>query len=195
MRFIAFAALMFLLIKCEASAQVLETTNRTLWQNSGGSYTTLNFTDLPNFTIVTTQYSTQGITFTDGNDHVHAVSGYSDGHGLVSSDGFGNIGTIHASFAQPMRWLGFDFIGALRVTLYSDGAPFYVGTFHHADFGPFLGFVSTQPFDAFVADNPAGNVIAIDNIHFGPPIPGPGAPALMLAALLAGRPHRRRSDD
>lgn len=136
--------------KC-AAAQVIETTNHTVWQNSVQSYTTLTFTDLPNFTIVTTQYSSLGITFTDGSDYTFATTSFADGHGLVSNDGFGNLGTIHMSFAQPMHWLGFDFVGGLQVALYFQGELLYTGGPHAADFGPFLGFVSAQPFDAAIA--------------------------------------------
>lgn len=195
MRLLAFAIVSILQMTFAASAQVFETTNRSLWENSGGSYTSITFTDLPNFTVVTTQYSSFGLTFSDGNDFVHTTTAYSDGHGLVSSDGFGNPGTIHMSFTEPTYWLGIDFIGALRVNLYNNGQLVYAGQPHFAGFGPFLGFVSTQPFDQAIAWDFQDDVVAIDNIHFGPPVPGPAAPAALLAALLIGSSRRRRSGD
>lgn len=154
-----------------AGADVTVFTNKPQWQSTVGAYTTLTFVEYPVFTIITNQYHDQGIDFTDGNDHVITSSSYSDNHGLRSFDGFGNLGTIHMSFSQPRYSLGFDFIGGLRIELYSQGEPIFTSGPYNAGFTPFVGLVSTIPFDSAVVWDYADAVVAIDNIHFGPPVP------------------------
>jgi hypothetical protein len=57
--------------------------------------------------------------------------------------------------------------------------------------GNFGGLVSTEPFDRAVIWDYGDNV-AIDDLHFGPPIPAPSAAALIGGALLGARRRRER---
>jgi hypothetical protein len=182
------------LLSSRAVAQVTAITNEAQWQNAVGSYTTLDFTSYPEFTIITDQYVNQGVEFTDGNDFIFTTGSFpSDGHGLVSSDGFGSLGMIHMSFSQPQYWLAFDFIGHLQIELYNDGDLIFTSSEYVAGFTPFVGLVSTMSFDAAVARSFSHPTISIDNMHFGPPVPAPGALALicLCAATAAGRRNRR----
>ncbi len=185
------AALAVLAGTCRA--QVTAITDRTQWQSAVGPYTSVTFEGLSDFTIVTDQYAEQGILFTDGNDFVRTTGSYSDGHGLVSTDGFGNLGMIHISFLQPVQSIALDFIGSLQLALYNDGALIFTSNQYVAGFTPFVGLISIAPFDAAVVFDYNDPTVAIDNIHFGPPIPAPGTLALisLSAAASAGRRKRR----
>jgi hypothetical protein len=63
-----------------------------------------------------------------------------------------------------------------------------------AAFIPFVGFYSTTPFDAVIAQDVDG-VVTLDNVYFGPGIPAPGGLAVLglFAAITASR--RRRSGE
>jgi len=76
--------------------------------------------------------------------------------------------------------------------LYNQGQLIYTsGIFGGGGVGWFGGLISTQPFDAAVIIDPLGYVF-IDDLHFGPPIPGPGALALLGAAALFAQRRRKR---
>ncbi len=191
MKYMAFIAT---LISCgHARADVTVFTNASQWQSAVGSYTTIDFTDYPEFTTITNQYEHLGILFTDGNDFIFETPSFpSDSYGLVSSDGFGNPGEIHMSFTQPQHYLGFDYIGHLQIRLYSGGRLVFESVLYNAGFFPFVGVVSTDAFDAAVARRPLHDIVAIDNLHFGPPIPGPGMlPLLAIAGIVAVQRKRR----
>lgn len=181
----------FALLANACSAQVTAITDPIQWQDAVGSYTTIEFTEYPEFTPITDQYAHLGITFTDGNDLIRISSFPTDDYGLVSSDGFGNLGTIHISFAEPTFWLGFDFLGGLQLELYSDGQLIFTSNQYLAGFTPFVGFVSTDSFDAAIVRDYNDPAMAIDDIHFGPPIPAPGALSLLGVAVVFAIGRRR----
>jgi MYXO-CTERM domain-containing protein len=52
--------------------------------------------------------------------------------------------------------------------------------------------VSPQPFDEIRITDPVGSQVSIDDLHFGPPIPAPGALGLFGFALLGAHRCRRR---
>jgi hypothetical protein len=81
---------------------------------------------------------------------------------------------------------------AAQFELFSQGELIYTSTaFTQGFVGNFAGLVSTRAFDAAIILEPTGGV-SIDDLHFGPPIPGAGALALFGLALIAG-PRRKRS--
>jgi hypothetical protein len=175
-----------------AHATVTVITNPQQWQSAVSSYSTLTFTDLPHQTVVTTQYSHLGITFTDGNDLTHISPSFpSDGHGLHSSDD-PQLGSIHMALGPPRFWLAFDFIGTFRVDLGNQGQVFFTSAQYSAGFTPFVGFISTEPFDAAIARDWFDPTVAVDNIHFGPAIPAPGALVTLSLGVIAFAGRRRR---
>ena len=175
-------------ICCEAPAGVVEFHDKGDWINAVGPFTTIGFEGFPPGTIITDQWADLGVVFADGNDTIKPfdpITFPEDGWGL---DGNGNI---VLEFAELMAWIASDFPGNLRIDLYSDGQLFYTsGPFGVGGIGNFGGLVSDQLFDmAVLMDVPAGNQAEIDDLHFGPPIPGPGAIGVLAVALL---PSRRR---
>jgi hypothetical protein len=174
------------LVAYDAPASVTEFTSKTAWQSAAGVHTTITFLGWPHNTNITTQYSNLGITFTDGLDLVYFSSGFlNDGVGLN-----GAFDTIAVAFNQPMNSIAIDFPGALRIRLYANGNPTYESTyFAPGGLGNFGGLVSTEPFDAALIFGSTS--VFIDDLHFGPPIPAPGALALIAMIVGALRGRRR----
>jgi len=178
--------LAFVSVSRLAQGGVQEFTNRQAWFDAAGSITTIGFADLPNDTLVTTQYAELGATFTDGVDLVLYNEGFlNDGVGLN-----GAFDQIAIEFAQPMQAIGVDFPGGIQLTLVYHGVPFYTSTgFVGPGEGAFGGIISSNPFDGVLIIDPRGDVF-IDDLHFGPPIPAPPAIALIVLPFMC--PCRRR---
>jgi MprA protease rhombosortase-interaction domain-containing protein len=168
-------------------AEVTAYEDRDEWEAVVGDFTTIDFTGFPDFTIITDQYADLGILFTDGSDWIRLYGDYPDGAGLE-----GGLGDdIEISFDAPMHWIAVDFVGFAQFELFRDGELIYTSyVFNHIP-STFAGLFSTEPFDAVVLDDPTAGFITIDNLHFGPPIPAPGAGALLFIGLTAFG-HRRR---
>jgi len=164
--------------------------NRAAWEAVTGPYSTITFTELPPLTWLSDQYAPLGVRFTDGSDQIiHNVNIFSDNRGL---NGAFDESTLE--FDTPMTTLAMDFPGHLHVKLYNEGTLIFSSfEFGQSGTGNFAGLISTQPFDeAFIYD-PGGGLF-VDNLYFGPPVPGPGAlMALAISAtLLPGRRRRAR---
>jgi hypothetical protein len=171
-----------------ARADVIEFTDRDEWIAAAGSFTTIDFTGFPHGTPITDQYADLGVMFTGGLEHIFFSSAFlNDGVGLVS-----NFADIQAEFATPQFWIAVDFPGILQFELYSGGQLIYTSSdFGVGGPGNFAGLVATEPFDRANILDPTGGTIGIDDLHFGPPIPGPPAFALLGIAGL----HLRRQRD
>jgi hypothetical protein len=179
---VAFAA------SAPARGEVLEFTDDSEWQAAVGDFTTIDFTEHPPGTIVTDQYEELGILFTEGNDVILDSS-------VFLNDGFGLWGPafddVTVEFDAPRHWIAIDFPGAAVIQLYLDGELFFESRiFGGSGEGFFGGLVSSEPFDSAFIFDPTLNGVAIDDLHFGPPIPAPGALALLGLALLAPRQRR-----
>lgn len=159
---------------------------RQAWMQTAAPFTTIDFTGFAENTIITNQYQSAGLTFTDGTDRVNLNDSFpNDGSGL-----YGAIDSIHLAFAQPTYSIAVDFPGSLRIALYWQGAVTYTSPdFVNGGTGFFAGLISDQPFDAAIIIDPTGGVF-IDDLFFGPPIPAPATFAAMLLAALV--PHSRR---
>ena len=176
----------------QASATVTTFTNTANWQAVAGPYSTITFTELPAGTWITEQYAPLGVHFTDGSDQInHNNNAYVDGYGLN-----GAFDETTLQFDTAMTTIALDFPGGVKIKLYSAGNLIYTSPdFGGSGFGLFAGLISTQPFDkAFIYD-PAGGLF-VDNLYFGPPVPGPaGLTVLALGGLLPSRRRRRRRAD
>lgn len=126
-------------------------------------------------------------SFPDGDDYIGFGQSFNDGAGLVT-----NVGNITVDFDTPQAWIGVDHPGFFQFKLYSSGALIYTSNiFQGIGSGYFAGLISTQLFDRAVLIDPAGGP-AVDDLRFGPPIPAPGALALLgIGALLMRRRTRR----
>jgi hypothetical protein len=162
--------------------------NRNDWLATAGAFTRVDFTGYASNTIITTQYQSLGVTFTDGTDRIHLSNAYpNDLSGL-----YGASDEIHVSFAQPMHTLAVDYPGSMKFKLYWQGQLTYTSSdFLNSGSGSFAGLISDQPFDAAVILDPTGGVF-IDDLYFGQPIPAPGALGLLFGASLLRVSRRRR---
>ena len=160
---------------------------RLAWMTDAGNFATNNFTGFADNTIITTQYQSEGLVFSDGTDRItHNPNAFpNDGQGLR-----GVLDEISIDFASPTYAIAADYPGALKFRLYWQGALTYTSPdFVNGGNDFFAGLISTTPFDAAIISDPTGNV-NIDDLFFGPPIPAP--PAFALLALAAFGPRRRR---
>jgi len=172
----------------EASAAVTDYTSKAAWQAAAGPYTTIDFTGFAPGTIITNQYASLGVIFTEGNDRINKLQSFvNDGWGLN-----GVIDTFTLAFSQPMYTIACEFPGTLQIRLYYQGTLFHTNpnTFGGVGSGFFGGMVSDQPFDRAVVLDPQGAVF-VDDLHFGQGIPAPAALPLLGLALLAGRRRPR----
>ena len=182
-----FVAMPIWIATAPAHAGVIEFTDRAEWEAAVGSFTTIDFTGFPEFTIITTQYQDLGVTFTDGDDSTTFIPSafLNDGWGLFG----GFDGDIDLSFETPQRWIAVDFPGDVRIFLFSGGELIHFGTFSAGPDGSggFGGLVSSQPFDSVALLDPIDDFVFIDDLHFGVP-----APASIGILALAGIWHSRR---
>jgi hypothetical protein len=169
---------------------VVQYNNKSAWQAAAGSHSTINFTGYPQATLITNQYSNLGVAFTDGIDLIHLSGSFvNDGAGLN-----GAIDEIEVTFSQPMSSIAIEFPGFAAIHLYSNRSLIYQSTaFGSTPVGNFGGLISDFSFDRAVIYDPSGDVF-IDDLHFGPPIPAPGALAIFgLAGLMCSQKRRRAS--
>jgi MYXO-CTERM domain-containing protein len=161
--------------------------------NAVGLHEFIGFTEYPEFTTITTQYAPHGVIFTDGNEFVFESGNFHDGHGLVSSEG-SIPGIMRMSFADERWEIGFDYNGRVQLDLLFHGEVIYSSETYTAGglFG-FIGFISTQPFDQAIVRDPFEELVIVDNIYFSPPVPSPGALALLAIGAVTALRRRRRS--
>ncbi len=175
----------------ETGADIVEFTNRAEWVSAIGGFDqmqTISFLEYPQGTLLSDQYANLGVTFPDANDYiVSAESFLLDGVGATSL-----LGPITLQFDEPRAAIGVHFPGDLIIELYlNDTLVFESSKFGGLGAGFFGGLVSTQPFDRVLLIDPS-DAVYVDTIHFGLPVPAPGALALLSIAGLALRRSRRR---
>jgi hypothetical protein len=174
-----------------ARGEVTEYENGAAWYAAVGEVTTIDFTDQPAGSIITDQYASLGVHFTDGNDIAFA------GPSIFPNDAMGLRGHIvqpsgiHVTFNTPKRWLAVEFPGLVDIQLFRNGEMFHESVnLGVGGIGNFAGLVSTIGFDeAYLSDS--DGFVFIDDLHFG--VPGPGAlPLLALAGAIGMKRRRRR---
>lgn len=172
-----------------ATATVVEYVNKAAWQNDAVLFTTIRFNDFPDGTIITDQYATLGVTVTTPTTFIlNLPTAFpNDGFGLVNPIGQG----IGLTFSQPMKALAVDYPGIMQITLYSGGNLIFAGPASSGGgSGFFAGVISDVPFDAALLNNPTVGVVNIDDLYFGPPIPGPGVLGVFVVAAVVVRRRR-----
>jgi MYXO-CTERM domain-containing protein len=190
---IIFAAAVVICVSRDSVAAVQEYTNKAAWQAAAGSYTTIDFTGHPIGTPVVTLYQHLGITFTDGNDFIQNGSIFlNDGWGL--DGGFVFPTGISFNFSEPRYTIAVDFPTYILFYLSYKGNLVHTSSwFGGTGPGHFAGLVSSVPFDRVAMWNPIGgnSPTRIDDLFFGPPIPAPGALALLGLGAITPRCRRR----
>ena len=173
-----------------ARADIVEYRDKEEWETAAASWSTADFTGFPDNTPIDEEYAYLGVHFVDGYDFVvldpEHTTFLNDGAGLDGNE------LVDLIFDAPMYSIAADFPGFLAVDLYFEGEFFYRSSyFGGSGIGWFGGLVSTEPFDRAVISDYDDNV-AIDDLHFGPPIPVPSALSMFAAGLLGARRRRRQ---
>jgi len=170
-----------------SDAGVVEFTDKSAWIDAVGDFTTIGFTGFPDNTPITDQYSALGATFTTFD----VTSGPDEF--LYPNDSWGLQGfdDIIVTFDEPINWVGVDFPGGIVIELQDElGTTLYESTlFGVGGTGFFGGIFANFSFHRIRLTEPIFNSAVIDDLHFGPPIPAPGALALL---VIAGVTSRRR---
>ena len=146
------------------AAQVTEYTDRPTWEAAAGSFQTIGFTGFAPGTLITNQYSGQGVDFTDGSDFIANLAG------AFVIDGFGidAAGGSVISFSSPQTAFGVDFPGAIHIELRSGGTTVYSSSnFAGSGVGFFAGVTSVAPFDEVVLTDWFDNLAFYDDISWG----------------------------
>jgi hypothetical protein len=180
-------ALVPILSRSVASAEVTEFTEKAEWEAAAGEFTTIDFTGFPNGTFLTNQFEDLGVLFTDGADVIrfNPEAFPNDDWGLDGNE------VIQLEFSQPMTSIAMNFPGELRIRLLFNGEELYESSdFGGVGSGFFGGLVSSDPFDTAMIWDRFDENVNVDDLHFGPPIPAPGAIGLIGLALIGACRHR-----
>ena len=174
---------------CSASITVYQE-NFDPWASACGPFTTITFTELPAFTIVTDQYLPLGVNFTDDDLNVTGPAGaYLDGAGV------NGLAMIEGTFSSPITAVAFHHPGVVKFRLFLGDT--FVGQTGYLVDGlaqtSFSGVVSSVPFDRMQAVGEPGqpvDPVYADNMYFST-IPAPDASCVLLSLLV--RPRSRWS--
>lgn len=193
MRAKPFCIIIILFISRTSLADFTIYTNRDQWQSATGRSTAITFVGYPEFTTITDQYAEHGIFFTDGNDFISLSASYpSDGAGLVSAaDILVPESGVYMEFAEPRTSIAFDYIGRIKFEFYLDGQLIHMTNHFSSGNTPFVGLISSSPFDRVLAWDPFDAVVAIDNLHFGDPVPSTGSMLVVAIGVLMNRRRPR----
>lgn len=189
-RYVLLVSVILIMASPRASASVTVITNKQQWINTIGEYNRIGFTEYPEYTVISNQYANQGVQFTPGecwidDNPVHVT----DGKGLTVTGAPQFMG-IHTAFVEPVYAFAVDLSNVMQMKLYSQGDLLFNSGLFDSHFTPFVGFVSTTPFDLAWGVNPVNGYLSLDNIYLGTPVPAPGALALLMAGACI--PRRRR---
>jgi hypothetical protein len=171
-----------------AHAVLVQFTDKATYQAAVGPHQTITFVGLADGTVLGSQYSGQGVTFTDGDDT--ALTDPVFGDDIFVTDDAGAFGSFFngmtLKFSTPINHIGVDFPGALKIQLYSGAT--LVGT--SQDFGGsgegFFGGVLDHgiTFDTVVLTDWLDDAVFVDNLYFGlAAVPEPST--YLAGALLA----------
>lgn len=175
-----------------ASANIVtEYTNNSVWQQAAGSYTTIDFTGLQQFQLVSTQYSHLGVTFTDGDN-----ASWGPFPTVFPQDDWGLRGGanehIMVELSSPAYVFAAHHPGNIRFQLFWNNKPIYTSSVLGGDGANFFsGLVSSIPFNGVRIWDPYDHLVYVDNIYVN--VPGPGALSVFALAVMFGGSRRRRS--
>jgi len=152
--------LLSLLILLPGLAQATEYTDRPTWEAAVGGVSTAPFTGYGSGTVITTQYQSIGMTFTQANDTVFFTNAFvTDGVGVDCT------GDMQIVFSSPQNAIGVDFPGALVIDLYSGNTLVYASSnFAGSGMGFFAGIVTNASFDRAVIGDWMDGAAYVDNV-------------------------------
>jgi hypothetical protein len=166
-----------------AQAGFIEFTDRDEWFAAVGEFTTIDFTGFPDGTLITEQFASSGVHFTDSNDTSLVWDSFlNDGFGLEGNP------SMRILFDTPQANIAVDFLWHVELNLFSQGILLHSSLFLGGGLGHFGGVISDELFDEVLITDPGFGGAFIDDLHFGVPAPG----ALALLGLSTFAPQRRR---
>jgi len=182
------AVLALALIVPSAPADVVTYYDEDEWIADVGDPTFIGFTEYPVFTIITDQYAHLGVTFPETDEFTIDGDAYRDRAGLAS--GF-ITDQIVMEFDGPRDSIGVYQPGILQIALYQRDTLVFES---EAYIDGFQGLVTDTWFDRAIVYDPSSGTF-IDDIYFGPVIPGPGGLVVALGGIvvLGGVARRRRA--
>jgi len=177
-------------ITINANGVVVSFTSASSWQKAVNFlHETIDFLGLPHDTFITTQYASNGITFSGENLITGPTPAFpNDQWGLFAPN------NMRFTFDAPQHWIAVDFPGSIKFQLFSQGELIYTSpSFIPGGLGNFVGLVSDIHYDeVLLYKHPGlGTSIFIDDLHWGSAVPAPGGMLLLLMATSAGRRRRR----
>ncbi len=188
-RHIGYIAVAFVVSSNATAGIIFSSTSKDEWSSYvNNKYTTIGFADVFQ-QIVTEQYADLGVHFTDADDYGVSNSKFVDGFGIKGHFMFG--GSITVGFDSPQMWTAVNFLGHVKLEIFYEDV--LVGTksdLQTGIFNKFQGIVSDTQFNKLVISDWAGGLPFVDDLHFGGPIPAPGAIGIFGLAAIAG--SRRR---
>ena len=183
-----------------AFAGISYTFSQPTWTAAAGGAGATSFVDfntLPNFTVVTEQFSSLGVHFTDGDD-VSALTQWPPVgffNALFSWPYWqgGSPSGITLVFDSPQQSLGITIgFDQFTLTFFSGQNELATLTAVNVPSGGFLGFLSDTAFDRVIFHSyPVQNYTVLSSFYFSQ-VPAPGAGLLLVFG--AARLRRRRSN-
>jgi len=150
-----------------------------------GNVTTIDFDEFPINTTLTDHYSNIGVMWSGLN--FVSLSNDADGQSLRMFNG------NDIFFDEPIKYFGADIRGTVEYEIYSGDTLLHesqwFGVPTDEEFG---GIVSDIPFDRIHVQSPSDNTAIFWDMHFGPPIPAPGALAPFALLFCASAKRRWR---
>ncbi|HRP63494.1 MAG TPA: hypothetical protein PK400_09400 [Phycisphaerales bacterium] len=182
--------ILVLMSQTASAATVQHFNNKDAWRAVVGEYDTIDFTGYPTGTQIVDQYSHQGVLF-EGAPIVHSTGSYVNDNWGVHA-----LGGMWLHFDQPIQWFAAEHPGSIRYQFFRDGTLLATsGNMGVGGSGNFSGVLLDEPFDTIYLFRsfPSENWVFVDDIHFGPPIPAPGALGVFALAAFSARSRRRRA--
>jgi len=172
-----------------ACADVVEYEDFDEWHAVAGEHTLIDFTEYGHGTILMDEYAHLGVTFSSPGVLVLESGAFPpDGHGITGAE------ETELVFDGPRSSFGVTFPGTIVFDLYLGVEVVSLNHIYLSDgAGSFAGLVSDEPFDTVVLRSfSTGAQPFIGDLYFGQPVPGPGAWAIGVAAMMGIGSGRRR---
>ncbi len=175
---------------CAAHAGATIYTSYAAWSSAiGGTDAKIDF-NIGTPGLLDEQYAWMGVHFAPGQ--ATAANSTSAPDGWLALTTFSGGDRMIVDYDLDQWALGFDIGPSSKVTLFYQGSLVYVSPTIPSFGLSFRGLVSEHAFDwAIIERVPGPDLLAMDNLYVGTPIPAPASGAVLLAGVLCGGRRRR----